>query len=77
MQNIRKSPLNVKKRHFVDNREEGKSDEDTSHESKTVKKLDTVLKIIKNNGRTTKPMSVKTCGSNNNLYPLIIKFINI
>ena len=48
----------------------------TVSDSKTVKKFDAILKGIKNNGRTTKPISVKSHGCNINLHPLIIKLIN-
>ena len=38
-----------------------------------LKKFDAILK---SNGRTTKLISVKRCGSNINLHPLLIKWIN-
>ena len=62
-------------------REEDESDEDTSdegksYENKTVEEFDAILKDIKNDIRTTKPVSVKARGSNVNLPTLIIKLIN-
>ena len=49
------------------------SDEDKSRdESKMFKNIDVILKDIKNNGSTTKPLSIKTRGNNINLHPLII-----
>ena len=38
---------------------------------KKLKKFDAILKDLKSNGRTTKPISLKTRGSNINLHPLI------
>ena len=58
------------------NREVDKSDEDKSDESKIDKKLDAIFKGIKNNGRTSKPISVKSYGSSINLHPVIIKLLN-
>ena len=58
------------------NREEDISDEDKNDESETATRFDAILKDIKNIGRTTKPISVKSHGSNINLHPLIIKLIN-
>ena len=51
------------------------TEEDKSDNSQTVHKFDTILKDIKNNGRTTKPLII-ILDSNTNLYPLIIKSIN-
>ena len=55
------------------NREEDMSDEDKSGECETSKKFDAISKDIKNIGRNTKPVSVKTHGSNISLHSLIIK----
>ena len=52
------------------------TEEDKSDNSQTVHKFDTILKDIKNNGRTTKPLIIIILDSNTNLYPLIIKSIN-
>ena len=52
------------------------TEEDKSDNSQTVHKFDTILKDIKNNGRTTKPLFIITLDSNTNLYSLIIKSIN-
>ena len=57
------------------NIEKYESDEDKIDKSKTVKKLDPMLKDIKNIGRTTKPISLKIHGSNINLYPLKIRML--
>ena len=38
-------------------------------------KFDAISKYIKNIGRTTKPISVKSHGSNINLHPLIVKLL--
>ena len=43
--------------------------------SKIPKKFNTILKDIKNNGRTSKPISVKSFGINISLHPLIIKLL--
>ena len=51
------------------------TEEDKSDNSQTIHKFDTILKDIKNNGRTTKPLII-ILDSNTNLYPLIIKSIN-
>ena len=55
----------------VDNR-----GEDVSGESNITKDFDAMLKYIKSNQGTTKLMSVKSCFSNINLYPLIIKLLD-
>ena len=47
-----------------------------SGESNIIKDFDATLKDIKKNGRTTKSISLKSCGSNINLHPLIIKLPN-
>ena len=47
-----------------------------SVESNITKNFDAVLKDIKNNGRTTKSISVKSYGSNVNLRPLVTKLLN-
>ena len=47
--------------------------DDTSDESNITKEFDAILKDMKNNGRTTKSMSVKSRGKNINLHLLIIK----
>ena len=52
------------------------TEEDKSDNSQTVHKFDTILKDIKNNGSTTKPLIIIILDSNTNLYPLIIKSIN-
>ena len=52
------------------NREEDENDEDKSDESKIPKKFN-----VKNNRRTSKPISVKSLGSNISLNPLIIKLL--
>ena len=57
------------------NREKTISDEERD-ESGTAKKLDAKLKDIKNIGRTTKPISVRSHRSNISLHPLIIKLLN-
>ena len=57
--------------------DEDKSDEDKSDENKTLKKFNAILTDIENNGRATKPISVKTRGSNINLYPLIMRLLNV
>ena len=57
------------------NREGDESNKYKSDESKVTKRFNAILKDIKNNGRTTKPISVKGHGSNINLYPLIIKLL--
>ena len=58
------------------NREEDISDEDKNDESETATSFDAILKDVKNIGRTTKPISVKSHGGNIYLHPLIIKLIN-
>ena len=55
------------------NKEEDMSDEDKSDESKNLKKFHAMLKDIKNIGRTTKPISIKSRGSNINLHPSITR----
>ena len=55
----------------VDNR-----GEDVSGESNITKDFDAMLKYIKSNQGTTKLISVKSCFSNINLYPLIIKLLD-
>ena len=40
------------------------------------KDFDAILEDIKNNRRTNKSISVQSCGSNINLYLLIIKLLN-
>ena len=47
-----------------------------SDESNITKDFDAILEDIKNNGRTAKSISLKSCGSNINLHPLIIKLPN-
>ena len=55
------------------NKEEDMSDEYKSDESKNLKKFHAMLKDIKNIGRTTKPISIKSRGSNINLHPSITR----
>ena len=52
------------------------TEEDKTNENKITKKFDAILKDIKNNGRTTKLIIVKSQGSNINLNPVIIKLLN-
>ena len=47
------------------------SDEDKIDECKTTKKFDAMLKDIKNFGKTTKPITDKSHGTNIDLHPLI------
>ena len=50
--------------------------EDVSGDSNITKDFDAMLKDIKSNRGTTKLISVKSCFSNINLYPLIIKLLD-
>ena len=43
---------------------------------KVVYEFDAILKDVKNNWMTTNSISVKICGSNINLWLLIIKLLN-
>ena len=56
LQKINTSFLKIKKNNVIDKKEEDMSDEDKSDENKTIKNFDTILKDIKNIGRTTKPI---------------------
>ena len=56
--------------------EKDESDKDESDKRKITKMFYAILKDIKSNGRTTKPISVKSDGGNINLHPLIIKLLN-
>ena len=61
----------------IDNRRKDNREEDKTDESKTVKNFVAILKNIKNDERTTKPLIIRTRGSNTNLYSLIKKLINV
>ena len=67
--NFFKDQMNVNN----NNKEEDMSDEDKSDESKNLKKFHAMLKDIKNIGRTTKPITIKSRGSNINLHPSITR----
>ena len=60
---------------MIDNKEEDMSDDNKRDESKIVKMFDAILKDVKNIGSTTKPASVKSCGTNINAHPLEIKLL--
>ena len=64
--------MNVNK----NNTEEDESDEDQCDESKLAKKFNAILKDIKNDGRTSKSINIKSHGNSINLYPLVIKLLN-
>ena len=49
---------------------------DVSVECNVTKEFDTILKDIKNNGRTTKSISVKSCSNNINLQPVIYNHVD-
>ena len=40
------------------------------------KEWDTILNYMKNNGKTTEAISVKSCSNTINLHPLVIKLLN-
>ena len=62
-----------KKEEHEDKKEEDKREED---ERKTVKNFDAILKDIKNNGKASKLLIIRTRGNIVSLRPLIIKLIN-
>ena len=60
-----------------DNKEDGDNkEEDMSGKSKITREFDAILEDIRNNGRATKSISVKSHGSNITLNLLIMKLLN-
>ena len=50
--------------------------EEDKREEEVVKKFDAMLNDIKNDGKTTKPLIIRTGDNINSLQPLIIKLLN-
>ena len=56
-------------------KEDGDNRENKSSRSNITKEWDTILNYMKNNSKTTKATSVKSCSNTINLHPLVIKLL--
>ena len=61
---------------LFDKTEEDERGEEDKREEEVVKKFDAMLNDIKNDGKTTKPLIIRTGDNINSLQPLIIKLLN-
>ena len=61
---------------LFDKTEEDERGEEDKREEEVVKKFDAMLNDIKNDGKTTKSLIIRTGDNINSLQPLIIKLLN-